>query len=134
MNDAQHDAYTAYLRVLADRLLLRDWDVDLLRDRADCATYAQVVPWDTENFAQVRINEEFFGYEPERQRLYLTHELLHSHTARMGRVVERLEDTLGDNPAVRYARQAMGEEEEIAVHQIARVLAPTLPLPPEIVG
>ena len=131
MNDDQHAALAAYLRDLADRLLLRDWEIELLRDRAEHTTYAQTCPWDTERYAQVKVNEEFFGYGPERQRLYLVHELLHAHTARLARVVERLGEQFEDNTTVQYAKKAAGEEEEILVHQLARVLAPLMPLPPE---
>ncbi|MBA3580731.1 MAG: hypothetical protein H0W42_12200 [Gemmatimonadaceae bacterium] len=132
MNDAMHAAYGAYLQSLADLLLLRDWEVELKREWADADAYAQACTFDTENHIAIRVTEGFLGHPPEERREWLTHELLHAVMARVNRGVARLGECVPDHLAVQLTCNQHEEESEIVVQQLARIIAPFLPLPPEM--
>lgn len=135
MNDRQHEAYSRYLRDLADALLLRDWEIELDRDRADAGAWACVHVLDVENFARVRVDwPAFFHRSPEERREWLTHELVHCHLDRPQRVVGQLAEQFADNTAMAFASEAHEKEIEVCTQRLARILAPLLPLPPETEG
>lgn len=104
----------------------------LERAWSDSDNYASVHVWDCENQARLRICEGFFGYSPEEQREWLTHELMHVTLDRPHRVVDQLSDHLGSEAVYQFARQAHENETEICVQRLARILAPMLPLPPDM--
>lgn len=130
MNDQQHSTYEAYLHELADRLLLRDWEISLSRQWADNDAYAQVVPYDREDHLTIRIAEGFDGHSPEERREWLLHELLHAHLARVDRTIDRLGELRPDDMAVQLTVKAHKDESEIVVQRLARILASVMPLPP----
>jgi hypothetical protein len=132
VNDAQHTAYQTYIRDLADRLLLKDWEFELKREWADDDAYAEVSVSRDEDHFSIHITEGLAGYPPEQRREWLVHEILHAHTARAEQQIERLEELLSDNQAVKLAKQAFDDEMEIVIQRLARILAPMMPLPPEV--
>jgi hypothetical protein len=132
VNDAMHATYADYIRTVADTLLLRDWEIELKREWADDGAYAQAVVWHRENHLQVKIAEGFDGHPATERREWLTHELLHAHFGRTDQAVEHLTDTLSDNDAIKLFKAQINDEEEICVQRLARILAPFMPLPPEI--
>lgn len=132
MKDSQHAAYSEYLRTLADALLLRDWEIQLKRDTPtsdDC--YAAVWVMDTENQAVIRLSEDYWHGSAEDRREWLVHELIHCHLDRPVRVMAQLARQWDENSACQFAKEAHRNEVEICVQRIARIVAPTLPLPPE---
>jgi hypothetical protein len=132
MNDAQHEALSTYLRSLADRLLLADWEITLRRETADDDCFAQVKVWSCENQANVRVSDDFWHGPPEDQREWLVHELGHCHLDRPERVMEQLAEQFSDNSASVFAKEAHRKEIEICVQRLARIIAPFMPLPPEV--
>lgn len=133
MRDAQHAAYEAYLQDLAKRLNLADWEVTLSRDRADEGMLACVHVMDVEDYAHVRLWwPEFFDKPPEEQREILVHELLHMRLDRVQRTMVQLAEQWSENSAYQYAREAHRREVEIVAQHLARLLAPSLPLPPKV--
>lgn len=133
MNDTTYAALRDYTRRLADALLLRDYEVRLHRDTAGRDTNAQTRPSDVKRETTIWLNHDALTTRtPEETRQTLVHELLHAHTARLDRVTERLREQLPDSGTVAYARDQADEEEEILVDTLARVIAPFLPLPPEL--
>ena len=125
------DRVELYLRQLADLMGLRDWVVRL----------EDGVPDDDDAFACVqtytRIREALIfvrdGWEhasPETFRLYMVHELIHTHLEAMEVPLSGLELMVG-KLAYDVAYGAYREAEEVAVHAIARAWAPLLPLPEE---
>lgn len=132
MNDAQHAPYGTYLRTLGDRLLLRDWELQLRRDPSDDGSYASVFVMDTENHAIVRVCEEFFTHPLADRREWLVHELMHAHLDRPSRVVSQLAAQFEDNAATQFAKQTHDKEIEVCVQRMARILAPLMPLPPKV--
>ncbi len=131
MNDATHAAYGAYLRSLADAMLLRDWHVVLSRTPADDDSRAQVSRHAGKNQVEISLGKEWLVLSPEQRRQTATHELLHAHTARLCRTMRRYADQ-AEGDVVRYVKTAFDDEEEILIDTLARVIAPALPLPPEL--
>ena len=130
MNDAQHTALGFYAEALAERLLLRDWEVSVYRDPpySDHA-YASAELLDSQDKVIVRLCQEFFGHSPEKQREWMTHELIHAHLARLQDVLDQLKDQFPDNAAIVFAKQTHHLALEVVTQKMARILAPTLPLP-----
>lgn len=132
MNDARHAAYEGYLREIADLLLLRDWEILLQRNQPTGDVYASVWIVDTENCAWVRLSDAFWGRPLEERREWLVHELCHIHLDRIQRVFEMMTEQDPDNAVLTLAKKAHLNELEVAVQRLARILAPLLPLPPEV--
>lgn len=76
---------------------------------------------DSSDHASVHLGDSFWDETPEEQRETLAHELLHCHLYRLHRFVE---DRLR-KADITTARQM----EEIAIEQLARIVAPLLPMP-----
>lgn len=133
MDDARYASYREYTRDLADRLLLKDWEITLKRDtpaRKDC--YAAVHVMATENHAIIRLDDDFWHGTAEDRREWLVHELLHCHLDRPNQIVEQLADQWDENSACQFAREAHRKETEVCVQRFARLLAPFMPLPPTL--
>ena len=130
MNDRTLRVYAKYVRTLADKLLLQDWEIILLREPAPDGTLADVCIFDTENYAKIRLHPDYFQCGPSEQREYLVHELVHLHMDRPQRIVNQLAELWNENSATLFARMAHDKEIEVCVQRFARILAPTLPLPP----
>lgn len=130
MNDTTFAAYSAYIRTLANALLLADWEIAFDRSAADYGTWAQVTVCDVENHARVYVWwPEFFHRSLAEQRQSLIHELLHLHLDRPQRIMTHLSEH-NDDGVSQFARDAHRKEIEICVQRLARILAPHLPLPP----
>jgi hypothetical protein len=121
-----------YLRDLGNQLLLADWELELKRETADHDCFAQVSVWRQENHASVRVSDDFWHGTPQDRREWITHELCHCHLDRPERVMEQLTDQFSDNSASQFAKEAHRKEIEICTQRYARLLAPHLPLPPEV--
>lgn len=130
MNDAQHSAYSAYLRALADALLLRDWEIELLRQWANDGAYADCQVYHKEQHMRVRVCEGIWGNPREQIREWLTHEIFHAHIGRLDRLVEHFTEIV-DNPGAALFEKEYDDETEILVQNLARIIAPFMPLPPE---
>ena len=131
MNDAQHSAYSAYLRTLADALLLRDWEIELLREWADDHTYAQAMVFHQENHLRIKVREGIGGSPPADVREWLTHEILHAHLGRLDRIKDHLVE-IKDDDASKLFDKEYSDESEVVVQRLARIIAPFLPLPPDV--
>lgn len=133
MTDAQHAAFQTYLGVLAHRLILADWVIELWRDRADADCLACVQVMDVENYASISLRwPEFFAKPRDEQREILVHELLHLILDRPQRVMRQLAEQWDENSACQFAKIAHHKEIEIAIQRMARILAPMMPLPPRV--
>ena len=109
-------------------LYIGDWKVTVVRDASDVDAWADIDPHAQNLTADLRVAHDFWRQEPEKQRLILTHELLHLVTCRTDRVVENLEEALGKVAWAVYEPQYVNATERVVDH-IAKVLAPNLPLP-----
>jgi hypothetical protein len=134
MNDAQHTAYTAYLRQLADLMELRDWRftfaIELLKEEryaAECGiTYGR-------RHACIRVNPETLDNAPEDIRQTFVHELVHCHTNPIRDQLDNVEAQLG-KAAYTTIHNATTDVLELATEALANALAPFMPLPPNVKG
>lgn len=125
--DAEHDRWERYIRSLANLLLLADWEIHLSRELSDA--WASVSIKDVENLATIKLGAEWVQHSPDEQREYLVHELMHVHCDRPQRVMAQLAEQWSENSACQFAKEAHRKETEILVNNLARLLAPMLPLP-----
>jgi hypothetical protein len=89
---------------------------------------------DTENHAVIRLSEDYWHGSAEDRREWLVHELIHPALDRPHRIMEQLASQWDENSACQFAKEAHRKEIEICVQRIARIVAPHLPLPPEVNG
>src|SRR5688572_21167903 len=83
----------AYMRVLADRLALRDWEISY--EHGDEAEVEDDLWGVNKSFpgqrAQILLGAKFYAGTPEVQRGVLVHELLHCHTVQLALLGEDME-------------------------------------------
>lgn len=125
------DRWTLLEEWLADaqaNLGVTDWKVNVVKDASDVDAWADIDPHSQNLTADLRVAHDFWRQEPEKQRLILTHELLHLVTCRTDRVVENLEEALGKVAWAVYEPQYLDATERMTEH-LATVIAPYLTLP-----
>ena len=125
------DRWTLLEEWLADaqaNLGVTDWKVNVVKDASDVDAWADIDPHSQNLTADLRVAHDFWRQEPEKQRLILTHELLHLVTCRTDRVVENLEEALGKVAWAVYEPQYTDATERMTEH-LANVIAPYLTLP-----
>lgn len=134
MNDQQFNATTTYLRQLADLLCLKDWEVKLQREQPehdDAWAEVDVCRQRRVLWIKVAWPEFFDSRTPEQRREYLAHELLHAFQNRPVDVVRDLVKQV-DTDVARFAQEQFIVEMEFANDDLARIIAPHLPLPPTL--
>jgi len=109
-------------------LRVADWKVNVVKDASDVDAWADIDPHAQNLTADLRVAHDFWRQEPEKQRLILTHELLHLVTCRTDRVVENLEEALGKVAWAVYEPQYEDATERMTDH-LAALIAPLLCLP-----
>lgn len=125
------DRWTQLEEWLADaqaNLGVTDWKVNVVKDASDVDAWADIDPHSQNLTADLRVAHDFWRQEPEKQRLILTHELLHLVTCRTDRVVENLEEALGKVAWAVYEPQYLDATERMTEH-LANVIAPYLTMP-----
>ena len=105
-----------------------DWKLNIVKDASDVDAWADIDPHAQNHTADLRVAHDFWRQEPEKQRLILTHELLHLVTCRTDRVVENLEEALGKVAWAVYEPQYVDATERMTEH-LANITAPLLSLP-----
>lgn len=125
------DRWTLLEEWLADaqaNLGVTEWKVNVVKDASDVDAWADIDPHSQNLTADLRVAHDFWRQEPEKQRLILTHELLHLVTCRTDRVVENLEEALGKVAWAVYEPQYLDATERMTEH-LATIIAPYLTLP-----
>lgn len=123
MNDPRKQRFAPYVRDLADRMRLKDWSIDIVETPSDDGAEASVWFSDYYRQANVRLSEDFLDGEPEVQRATLVHELLHC-------LIQRV-DVLVTNETEGSLKRAIKRDLEYTVEELAQVIAPHMPLPPD---
>ena len=95
---------------------------------SDVDAWADIDPHAQAPTADLRVSHDFWTQTPEKQRLILTHELLHLVLARYARVAETMEESLG-KLAWAVLEPQLEDAEERATEHLARIIAPYLALP-----
>lgn len=121
----------AYFRELADKMGLKDWDIQFLPDEEPDTEEADASIGYTENqHAKVKVHPRFWGHPSTFQRLIAIHELAHLPCSLFDGVAEMIMKAV-PAPAGGVIKMAMEQAEEHAVESFARLLAPKMPLPPK---
>ena len=122
------DDLEAYIAELQAALNVANWKVTIARDASDVEAWADINPHEQNATAELRISHDFWRQTPEMQREVLIHEILHLVTARLDQTVEALEDAMGKVLWAVFDRQYENATER-AVDHLAKVIAPSIPLP-----
>jgi hypothetical protein len=107
---------------------LDHWEITIIEAASDVDAWADIDAHPQQPTADLRVSFDFWKQSPEKQRLVLTHELMHLVVSRYARIAENLEDALG---ALAWAviEPQLEDAEERAVEHMARIVAPYLSLP-----
>ena len=104
------------------------WELTIVEAASDVDAWADIDPHAQNQTAELRVSHDFWRQTPEKQRLILTHELLHLVLARYARVAETMEESLG-KLAWAVLEPQLEDAEERATEHLARIIAPYLALP-----
>ena len=107
---------------------LEQWEISIVEAASDVDAWADIEAHAQQPTADLRVSFDFWKQAPEKQRLILTHELMHLVVSRYARITENLEEALG---ALAWAviEPQLEDAEERAVEHMARIVAPYLALP-----
>lgn len=118
-----------YVRQLAQELGLKDWEFSFDESPAGDDVYATVAVAEGSQ-ARLRLSNEFWvELDPSGQRETLVHELCHCHLWLM-EVTELLKELDAPRTVITAVSSVLRLGEEHAVNIFARLLSPSLPLPP----
>jgi hypothetical protein len=104
------------------------WEITIVEAASDVDSWADIDAHPQQPTADLRVAFDFWKQEPEKQRLILTHELLHLVLARYARISENLEESLG-KLAWAVIEPQLEDGEERTIEHLARIIAPYLSLP-----
>ena len=107
---------------------LDHWEITIVEAASDVDAWADIDAHAQQPTADLRVAFDFWKQEPEKQRLILTHELLHLVLARYARISENLEESLG-KLAWAVIEPQLEDGEERTIEHLARIIAPYLSLP-----
>ena len=107
---------------------LDHWEVTIVEAASDVDAWSDIEAHAQQPTADLRVAFDFWKQEPEKQRLILTHELLHLVMARYARISENLEESLG-KLAWAVIEPQLEDGEERTIEHLARIVAPYLSLP-----
>jgi hypothetical protein len=118
----------AWIADVLPRLGLTQWEITVSEDAAAEDAWADIEVHSTDPRATIRIGAGLEGQTPERQRLVLTHEMVHVFLHPLDRYTASLETSQG---AVWHGAWYPGYEDHLeqATERIARAIAPHLPTP-----
>jgi len=107
---------------------VESWEVTIVEAASDIDAWADIDAHAQQPTADLRVSHDFWAQTPEKQRLILTHELLHLVLARYARVTETMEEPIG-RLAWAILEPQLEDAEERATEHLARIIAPYLSLP-----
>lgn len=81
MTDDERERLGNYHRLLADRMGLKDWAIQIRDEPADDDAHAQVNCVDGRKLAKIRFDRDWAKETPECLRQTCVHELIHCHLA-----------------------------------------------------
>lgn len=130
-----------YIRFVADRLGLRDWFFSLRYEAAEerdndqgdlnethPGAGATIDPVYGKKFANVWVCRDFRDIDPERQRVWICHELIHIHLDLIDTLTRNEFRTMMGEMAYNAWRPGFVYGVEHAVNALAEVIGPTVPL------
>lgn len=124
----KYDALEAYVAELQAVLNISYWKITVVRDASDVEAWADINAHAQAETADLRVSHDFWRQTPEHQREVLMHEMLHVVTARLDQTVEAMEEAFGKVAWAIYEPLFEDAAERVVDH-LAKVIAPSLPLP-----
>jgi hypothetical protein len=135
VNRERHRYWSAYIAELADRMLLGHWDIDLSRKNPDDPDAGAGVDFlHGRHKATICLHKRFDDYPRAEQRHIVVHELAHLHLAPLRYHLTYQLGGGNDCEQQQRVRVEAGHttHEEFAVDDLARIIAPSMPLPPKV--
>jgi hypothetical protein len=125
VTDEQHAYLQGYVRDLAVRLKLADWEISISRQACEHSA-ARSRLYDAQNRSCIQLSDDFIEHDADEQRATLVHELLHCHQNRQDRVFEL---------SAAHAPPALGttldtlyrEAQDVGIETLSWVIAPFMP-------
>ena len=128
MKVKQYRYWQKYIDICRGMLLLGQWKTILAKDASDNTALAEVSVTEKRRVAHIYLCNHWEHQDPKEQREAICHELVHLHLHDLSDYATKVaKDSPG--PVADERSDILLKFEEIAVDQISRVLAPTLPLP-----
>jgi len=119
--------YLPYINALAGHMRLGHWTFKISEDSPGGeSSVAAIEPWPGRFVATLYFSERFLGNAPADQRYTTVHELCHCFMAHANALI--------CNDLSRSDERAWRLAHEYGIDQIASVIAPTMPLPDEVLG
>src|SRR5688500_7921750 len=115
-----------YVRDVADRLGLRDWEIRLRRTPCEDGNGASVTVVYGRRLATMELCADFVTISADDRRHNITHELIHCHMDQCYVILRQLERTFGQ-AVYSVIREVQHEAIEQATDALATVIAPTMP-------
>jgi hypothetical protein len=129
---ARRKYWQSYIADLQGRMLLGNWDIVLRPEPPPAGDYAgaQVVFRDSTREVRMYLSGKFDGFTRTEQRRCIVHELVHVH---LFPLAYHLGIQCGSHESEKVERECIecghGSHEEFAVDDLARIIAPHMPLP-----
>ena len=135
MNRERHRYWESYIHDLQGRMLLADWKIELKRGYGcnDERGLSEVDFAGPKCYAWITLGKDFEDFVRTEQRHAIVHELLHVHLQPLGgHLIAQLGSS--EDEARERGRILRGHmsHEEYAVDDLARIIAPHMPLPPKV--
>ena len=95
---AKQDKFTALRAWVAEAqtvMGLDQWEITIVEAASDVDSWADIDAHAQQPTADLRVAFDFWKQEPEKQRLILTHELLHPVLARYARISQNIAEPPG---------------------------------------
>lgn len=128
MTPRQYRSLGRYVRLIADRLGLRDWTFEISHNPSDGIALAQIECLFGRQLGIVEFCPNWMGLTPEQQRHVVVHEMLHACAAGPhGYVYRALPSLLGESAWSAF-ESAYRQVEELATDGLAAAIAPIFPL------
>jgi hypothetical protein len=123
----------AYIKLLRDELGLSEWALVLeyktTGDDGDYEAWATIHPREAKREAEMHVAYDFREQTPEKQRYCLTHELLHLYHRDSVEVMRLTLPKLLGEVGFTAVWEPYRQLTELMVDNMARMLAPRMPLP-----
>ena len=123
MDDPRRLKFQPYVRLLADKMRLKDWEVEISSVQPSQDADASIKCVFGRKLAVIRLSDTFLESKPEEQRHTIIHELTHCHYAACNEIAEN------KLPCDAYGAWQM--DWEYGIDATADMLAPFMPLPPK---
>lgn len=127
MTDDAYRVLVNYIRDIADKVGLKDWQFFLERVEADQGVIASVEVWGDSTTCTLWFGPPFWKYGPRMQRETVVHELVHCHTHKLVRLVKTTMTNELGNQAAHAMNFSLEQMHEMAVDGIAASWARMLP-------